>query len=397
MKGTSLWTRDFTLTILANSAGFFGVQVLYPTMPLFLLELGIIPSQIGLIMGLFTLSAFVSRPLAVYGSHRWGRFPMMILGTLLSLLSVASYYWNGSVEEIILPRVIHGFSFGILTTVFAGAVSDMLPHGRRGEGMGYFGLGVSLTMTVAPFLGIFLIEEYSFLSMFMVATATQLLAFLMIFLVDRKIWLFPDAPEKSRSSEEIGKQSWFPRTFWLPGFLTLLFGIGMGNIQSYVSIYAKSEGISGVGWYFVLSSLAICLIRLVSGTIFDKRGPYWILIPSAFFLLAGIGALYYGKNQWLFFASAIFFGIGSGALFPALQAWMVNRSSEERRTGANAVFYNCLDIGVGGGIIFMGQLAEKIGYRGMYGWDIGIMGLFLLVCLMGYYFHEKERKTLHRS
>lgn len=395
MTASSLWTRNFTLAVLANSAAFFGVQILYPTLPLFLVELGGNAREIGIVMGIFTLSAVCSRPFAVYGAGRWGRFQMIIIGVLLSGFSVASYYWGGSVVGIAIPRIIHGFGFGILTTIYASVVSDMLPKSRKGEGLGYFGLGTSLTMTVAPFLGILLIEEVGFFSMFMLAIATQALAFFMIFSLNRAVW-DPPKKEKIQSSTIERKKTanpsgnkWIPQGIGLPSFLTVLFGGAMGSVSSYVSVYAKIENLSGVGWYFVISSVTVCLVRLVSGGIFDRKGPYWVLIPGGFFFIFGFALLYLGKGEIAFFGSAIFYGIGMGSLFPALQAWMINRSSAEKRTGVNAIFYNCLDMGVGGGIILLGHLAGEIGYRQMYGIGGGIVAIFLITAITSLLSHRK--------
>lgn len=395
MTASSLWTRNFTLAVLANSAAFFGVQILYPTLPLFLVELGGNAREIGIVMGIFTLSAVCSRPFAVYGAGRWGRFQMIILGVLLSGFSVASYYWGGSVVGIAIPRIIHGFGFGILTTIYASVVSDMLPKARRGEGLGYFGLGTSLTMTVAPFLGILLIEEVGFFSMFMLAIVTQVLAFLMIFSLSRAVW---DPPKQEKAPSPIIEQetvavssgkSWIPQSLWLPSFLTVLFGGAMGSVSSYVSVYAKIENMSGVGLYFVISSITVCLVRLVSGGIFDRKGPYWVLIPGGLFFIVGFVLLYWGTGEIEFFGSSIFYGIGMGSLFPALQAWTINRSSAEKRAGANAIFYNCLDIGVGGGIILLGYLAGEVGYRQMYGLGAGIVAIFLITAMISLLSHKK--------
>lgn len=379
MTASSLWTRNFTLAVLANSAAFFGVQILYPTLPLFLVELGGSAGEIGIAMGIFTLSAVISRPFAVYGANRWGRFKMIILGILVSGFSISSYYWMESVTGILIPRITHGFGFGILTTIYASVVSDMLPRSRRGEGLGYFGLGTSLTMTVAPFLGILLVEESGFFNMFLLAIVTQILAFLMIFLLNRSVWQYsaPEKAEPSTKQRESGSEGWIPKNLLLPGFLTMLFGASMGSVQSYVSVYAKMEGIVGVGWYFVISSITVCLVRLVSGGIFDRKGPYWVLIPGAFFFLTSFILLHFGYSIVEFLSSSILYGIGMGSLFPALQAWTVNRSSAEKRTGANAIFYNGLDIGVGGGMILLGYLAGEVGYREMYGIGAGIVLLFL--------------------
>jgi predicted MFS family arabinose efflux permease len=283
----------------------------------------------------------------------------------------------------LIPRISHGFGFGITTTIFASVVSDILPKEQRGEGMGYFGLGTSLSMMVSPFLGIWLVQTQGFYPMFMTATSAQVIAFGMIFAMSRKVWPFSDSCGVVSETKTISTEGWFPQKLWLPGLLTLLMGLGVGGILGYSTVYAKVEGISGVEYFFLLSASFVFGIRFISGRIFDTKGPYWVFIPSALFLVVSAFLLSFGRTQWLFLVAGGLYGIGNGALFPALQAWMINRVAAEKRTGANALFYNCLDIGIGGGLILLGHLADVTSYRTMYSLSGGIMIFFVIVCLLG--------------
>ena len=383
MGRTTLWSRDFILTMLSSSSSFFGVQILYPVLPLFLMEIGASPREVGIGIGLFTLSAVVARPFTVWGAKRWGRFAMVILGTLITTLAIVSYYWTDSVMMFLIPRISHGFGFGITTTIFASVVSDILPKEQRGEGMGYFGLGTSLSMMVSPFLGIWLVQTQGFYPMFMTATSAQVIAFGMIFAMSRKVWPFSASRGVVSKTKAISTEGWFPQKLWLPGLLTLLMGLGVGGILGYSTVYAKVEGISGVEYFFLLSASFVFGIRFISGRIFDTKGPYWVFIPSALFLVVSAFLLSFGRTQWLFLVAGGLYGIGNGALFPALQAWMINRVAAEKRTGANALFYNCLDVGIGGGLILLGHLADVTSYRTMYSLSGGIMIFFVIVCLLG--------------
>ncbi|MBP7248880.1 MAG: MFS transporter [Negativicutes bacterium] len=396
MKKESLWSRDFILTMLSSSSSFFGVQILYPVLPLFLMELGASPREMGFGIGLFTLSAVVARPFTVWGSKRWGRFSMVILGTLITTLAIVSYYWTDSVITFLIPRISHGLGFGITTTIFASVVSDILPKEQRGEGMGYFGLGTSLSMMVSPFLGIWLVQTQGFFPMFMTATSAQVIAFGMIFAMSRKVWPSITYHEGGSKTEPVSKDSWLPQKLWLPGLLTLLMGLGVGGILGYSTVYAKVEGISGVEYFFLLSASFVFGIRFISGRIFDTKGPYWVFIPGAIFLVISAFLLSFGRTQWLFLLAGGLYGIGNGALFPALQAWTINRVAGEKRTGANALFYNCLDIGIGSGLILLGHLADVTSYRTMYSLSGGIMVLFVVVCLLGRWL-EKDKAYLEEE
>lgn len=385
IKPQSLWNKNFTLLIVSNAFAFFGFQILFPTLPLFLLDLGGAVGEIGLVMGIFTLSAVVARPFAVWAAPRWGRKKLLVGGILLCCASVAGYYFSQSIPTALLPRILHGLGFGVITTIYAGVVSDLLPKERRGEGMGFFGLGTALMMSIAPFFGVWIMRECGYGIMFTVATGTQLLSLGMIYFLSPMVWPLVHERVDVKKNEKAGSTSWLPRNLWLPGLLSLMMGTCMGSVQAFVSLLAEAEGLLHAGTFFLLSSLAVALTRIFAGKIFDKRGPYWILIPGGIFFAAGLFLLSQTHSELLLLLSAVVYGVGMGALFPALQTWIINRSAPEKRTGASAVFYNCTDIGVGGGILILGRLAEEIGYNQMYNYSMILMVAFVLLSLMGFF------------
>lgn len=60
-----------------------------------------------------------------------------------------------SIHAIVAARILHGFGFGLSTTFAAAIVADVIPASRRGEGIGYFGLGSTVMMALAPAVGLF--------------------------------------------------------------------------------------------------------------------------------------------------------------------------------------------------------------------------------------------------
>lgn len=83
----------------------------------------------------------------------------LYLGLALSILATVSYYMFSSIHAIVAARILHGFGFGMSTTFAAAIVADIIPASRRGEGIGYFGLGSTVMMALAPAVGLFLLSE----------------------------------------------------------------------------------------------------------------------------------------------------------------------------------------------------------------------------------------------
>jgi MFS family permease len=64
--------------------------------------------------------------------------------------------------------------------------------------------------------------------------------------------------------------------------------------------------------------------------------------------------------------AAILVGICMGVVMPSLQTMANNVVNARRRGAANATFITAFDIGIGGGAMLLGIVAELSSYRGMF-------------------------------
>ncbi|WP_417083037.1 MFS transporter [Mitsuokella jalaludinii] len=161
MTTEKLWSRDFIALTAANGLLFAGFHILLPTLPIYVASLGASGSEIGLIAGIFGYSAIFIRLFTDTGVRAFGKKTCLYAGLLFSLLATAGYALLDSVGAIVAARVIHGFGFGLSTTFAAALVADVIPASRRGEGIGYFGLGSTIAMALAPAFGLVLLSDIS--------------------------------------------------------------------------------------------------------------------------------------------------------------------------------------------------------------------------------------------
>ncbi len=59
----SLWTKEFIALIFANLCMFLGFQMLIPTLPVYVKEIGGSSSNIGFVVGIFTVARTFYSPL----------------------------------------------------------------------------------------------------------------------------------------------------------------------------------------------------------------------------------------------------------------------------------------------------------------------------------------------
>jgi predicted MFS family arabinose efflux permease len=98
-------------------------------------------------------------------------------------------------------------------------------------------------------------------------------------------------------------------------------------------------------------------------------------------MMAGFPILAMVQSSAGYFIAAAMLGFGGGVIMPSFHA-MVNNMVEPRHRGAaNSTLFSALDLGIGGGMVVTGLLADAIGISNAF---LACAGLCLVA--MVYYF-----------
>lgn len=361
-----LWTPNFLTACAGNFLLFFAFYLLIPIFPLYLIdEFQASKSMVGIVLASYTLAALLVRPLSGFLLDLFRRKPQYLLAFLAFVLTFISYPLATSINLFLLFRILHGISFGYVTTAGNSLVVDILPASRRGEGLGFFGVANNMAMVVGPMTSLFMHEKYEYNVIFYLAIATGLLGFIFAMLIRVK---------KPFEPKEIQPVS-FDRFFLFKGFkagLTLLLtGIPYGMFITYLAIYGKELGIkSGIGLFFSLLALGMITSRLFSGKMVDKGKlnkaiEIGLVVSFAgMFMLASLQHMTDVSQlltNVLFFVIPVILGFGYGMTFPAYNTLFVNLAPNNRRATASSTFMTSWDLGVGLGLVLGGQFADSEG------------------------------------
>ncbi len=383
-KISKLWTKNFILFTISNTFLFSGFHIFLPTLPIYVLDQGGTSTDVGLLSAIFVFCAILIRLFTDFGIKKWGKKYYLYIGCILCFVAAISYVQATTVPRLLSLRIIHGMGFGIATTLYAAIVTDLIPQSRRGEGIGYFGLGTTIAMAIAPGLGVWIVDNFSFNTLFIVATCSQIFALGCLFPCS-----IPDDRSVHKEQEDPSKlDKLIEKSLLFQAFLTLLFGVCIGGILNFIALFAKEDHIANAGAFFLICTGCIFLSRLITGRIFDKKGPAWVILPGTILFLLGFVVLAQSKSTTSFLVAAGLYGFGYGTIFPAIQTWMFNLVPPEKRSIASATFYNMIDIGNGIGSIALGMLAGEFGYASIYWCSAIIMGIFFISYLW-FLFREK--------
>lgn len=385
MAKERLWTLDFIALVLTNGLLFAGFHLLLPTLPLYASGLGGDGTDIGVIGGIFGYSAIFIRLFTDTEVRVFGKRKCLYAGLLLSILATIGYAVFPSIGCIIAARVIHGFGFGLSTTFAAAMAADTIPAARRGEGIGYFGLGSTVAMAMAPAFGIALLTDVSPAALFICSGVLSLLAF-------GAVMVYHNETEQPVTTIHSSiKNRLYEFGTGIPAIFTILFGAAYGGVNTFIAMMADEAGIRGAGLFFVIGTCFIFISRPFGGRLLDKKGAFVIVMSGAVLYLASLLIIIQSASLTMLLAASIFYGLGAGLLLPALMTWMLNVVRADRRSAASATFYNMLDIGTSTGILALGGAAGIVGYIAMYWFVAGIMVLFLAFGVFQHFICAKAR------
>lgn len=359
-----LWTQSFISACIANFMLFFAFYLLVPVFPLYMMEeYDSTNSMIGLVLSSYTIAALLVRPFAGFILDMFYRRPLYLLAYFLFILSFVSYPLANAIGVFLFFRILHGFSFGFVTTAGNSFVVDIMPASRRGEGLGYFGVANNLAMSVGPMTGLLMHETFSFDTIFYTSIAFGFIGF-----------MFALTIKSEKSTDKRNKQPIaFDRFFLFKGFNAgislLLMGIPYGMLVTYIAIYAKEIGITtAAGWFFSIMAVGLVTSRLLGGKMVDKGKTNTVIGWGTSICMLGyaiLTSLTFIDNSTLlsitFFSLALVLGLGYGLLFPAYNSLFVSLAPNNRRATASSTYITSWDIGIGIGLIAGGIIADKTG------------------------------------
>ena len=392
----NLATPSYILIIAANFLQFFGFWLLIPVLPFYLEEVfNADKTSIGAILSCYTIAALCMRPFSGYLLDTFSRKPLYLLAYFLFTSMFGGYMLAGTLTLFILVRIIHGFSFGMVTVSGNTIVIDIMPSSRRGEGLGYYGLANNIAMAIGPMTGLFLHDAsigYTFIFCFSLGAC--ILGFLCAYLVK--------TPYKKPIKREPISLDRFILLKGIPaGFSLLLLSIPYGMTTNYVAMYAKQIGITTpTGYFFSLMAIGMAISRLFSGKLVDK-GMITQVIQAGMYLVCicffGISACGISINLIphttiiLFYLIALFLGIGFGTMFPAYNTLFVNLAPNNQRGTATSTYLTSWDVGIGIGMIVGGYIAEHSSFKIAY-----LFGAVLTV-ISTYYFKACVTSHFHKN
>lgn len=383
-----LWSTTFVLVVVSTLCCFMVGQGLNSSTSVYVALYGGTAAYAGVLAAVFSGAAAVVRLLSGPLIDGRGRRIVMLAGFAVLIVGTVGPLFTHDVAPFVVFRILQGAGFSAVTTASATAAADALPASRMGEGIGYYGLGQAIAMSIGPAFALALVSMDPAENLFIGATAAAALGLALIFfcryekhpetLPEEAFYRREREEKRTRSegakSEGARREGFISRIFEkraLPGTLpTLVIAPAFGFVIFFVGLYGTSLGVGNAGLFYTLSAVSMIIVRLKSGAFMDRFAPIKILPVAlafgvvAFAMLIACGTVLDSSpaRDAVFYLAGIVYGPCIGIVNPLNQAVAVKNTPPERWGAANALFQLAIDVGIGCASVIWGLVNDSFGF-----------------------------------
>ena len=366
MKGERIFTRDFTLDMMISlccSLNYFTLLINITGFAAF--RFGSDTAIGGTAAGIYVIGGLLSRIVAGKYIEMVGRKKMLLIGLSFALVMSTTYFFVSSIAMLMAIRFLHGMSYGISSTCTSDIVAKLLPQSRRGEGLGYFFLSITIACAIGPLLGMTLGSSQNYDAVFFVGLVMYSLALVMALILR--------VPEETLTEEQIREaksftlNSMFQRSALPLALTVMVFYFSYSGVLAFIASYSEEIGLLETATFFYLSVAAGTLLsRIYAGRIYDEKGPNKVIIPAYVGFIVGMTIFATTSDSLLFLFSGFIIGIGVSIVFSICQSIVVSRTPPRRYGVTTSTFSALNDLGTGLGPSILGILIAAVGFRDMY-------------------------------
>lgn len=353
-----LVTLPFLALAAATLAFFVAGGLVLPIAPQFArFALGADSTGVGVSIGAFSVAALVLRPVVGWSTDRFGRRPLLVGGSFLTIAALGIHLVANDLAVFILARCLLGAGEGFFFVAALAAASDVASESRRGEAISFLSLSLYLGIAIGPPIAEALFRIGSYTAVWLAAAGTATLAAVLA-------WLVPESAPAvtARDGRPRPRARLIHPAGVFPGFV-ILFGLwGMAGFLTFLPLYAPTVGLDGAGLPLAVYAVIVVGLRVVGARWPDRFGAARLSGAALVISTVGLAILGLVQTPLGLFAGTIVFAAGVAFTMPALLALAVSRVVPEERgtvVGTTTVF---LDLVFGFSPVVLGLIADRGGY-----------------------------------
>lgn len=333
--------KQFIILYLNIFLVFLGIGLVIPVLPIYLKDLGLTGSDLGILVAVFALAQMIISPFGGALADRLGKKLIICIGLVLFSVSEFLFAASHTFSYLILSRVLGGLSAGMVMPGVTGLIADLSPSKDKARNFGYMSAIISAGYILGPGAGGFF-AEISHRMPFVVAGALGTLAFV-------GTVIYVHSPKKQTTqgfhqfdNAELGKINY--KVFITPAILTLILAFGLSAFETLFPLYTADK----INFKPVDISIAITgggvLGAIFQVFLFDKMMRYFselkFIAYALIYSMIILVLLIYAHTYWHVMLLCFVVFIGFDLIRPALTNYFSNIAGHRQgfAGGLNSTF-----------------------------------------------------------
>ncbi|MCQ9288863.1 multidrug efflux MFS transporter NorA [Staphylococcus gallinarum] len=371
---------------------FLGIGLIVPVLPVYLKDLGLNGSDLGVLVAAFALAQMVISPFGGTLADKLGKKLIICIGLALFAISEFLFAVSHSFSLLIISRILGGFSAGMVMPGVTGMIADISLGKDKAKNFGYMSAIINSGFILGPGLGGFLAEFSHRLPFFVAGGSGCLALVLSVILIKNPKNETQDGFTKYQP-ELLSKINW--KVFITPIVLTLVLAFGLSAFETLFPLYTADKAhYSPLDISFAITGGGI-FGAIFQVFFFDKFMKYfkeltfitYALIYSALILL-GLTLVH---SYWSIMIISFVVFIGFDMIRPAITNYFSNIAADRQgfAGGLNSTFTSMGN--------FIGPLVAGGLYDVNYEFPLYMAVLVMLLGIFVIFVEKSIRKKFNKA
>lgn len=392
-----LASTQFRAIVGTSLVVMLGFGLIIPALPLFAQRFGVGEAGIGLLLMAFAVTRLAGNIWTGSLIHRLGERRISFWGLAIVGVSSLAAGLAGSYAQLVIFRGLGGIGSAFF---FGGIMSHLIatvPADARGRSMGIFQSSIAIGLLVGPAVGGALIARFDERVPLLIYGVMCLACAPLISTSLRKDWARThragDSEVESTGdiavdayADEASLEGAAPPPRGMParaalrplfadrayvaalacGGLTFLQTSALQTLMALYWVKELGQPKGSVGLPFAANALAGLTVLYHAGSLSDRRGRKFALIPGLAILAMTFGGLGFASTGVAVLALMVVNGFAAGYMRPNPSSMVADIATHEQRAVAVAGYRVSGDVGSLLGPIIAGTIAEVWGYRAAF-------------------------------
>ncbi len=303
-----------------------GFGIIIPVLPFYAEKIGANPTELGLLMAVYSLMQLIFAPIWGQVSDRIGRKPIMMIGIAGLAISFLIQALSTELWMLFAARILGGMLSAANMPTAMAYVADITTEENRGKGMGIIGAATGLGFVFGPAIG-GIFSKINLNMPFYLASGSSFITLFLVLLLLKESKNHSSDPVKERLS--IWKA--FTGTVSILFFVQFLISLSLSGLEATFAYFAsKKAGLTSIqlGYIFMIMGFGSAIVQggLV-GRLTKKYGESAVIQGGMIVSAIGFALILLVHN---FTTAAIFltiFGLGNGVIRPSVSSLLTKSST----------------------------------------------------------------------